>query len=299
MASQEGISHDQTVDPGIDSRLATSNILDTLRRLPECSDFLKLVNRADLAYLLRYPELQTLFAPVNGSIPEGLRTDAIEKLVMGQMLRRAVESYDLKLLPAVETNAGERVAVQQSNDSITLGGAHILRANIPCTNGVIHVVDSLLQSEKGEISMPSPASPGTNQFRCNACGRYFNTASELRQHETECRAAKVATAEGTRELRAQDSEPHQPNDAESKEARFQHGTRPAQEASRTDARASSEEGPGQEEIAARAYQCWHERGCPHGSPEVDWHRAVEELRSQTARGSQPGPQARVASAGRG
>jgi hypothetical protein len=35
----------------------------------------------------------------------------------------------------------------------------------------------------------------------------------------------------------------------------------------------------QEEIAARAHELWCERGCPEGSPEEDWHRAVEELKS--------------------
>jgi Protein of unknown function (DUF2934) len=36
------------------------------------------------------------------------------------------------------------------------------------------------------------------------------------------------------------------------------------------------------EIAAHAYRCWHERGCPEGSPEEDWHRAERELREQRA-----------------
>jgi tRNA(Ile2) C34 agmatinyltransferase TiaS len=71
--------------------------------------------------------------------------------------------------------------------------------------------------------MPTPASPGTNQFRCNACGRYFNTNEELAAHEPECRLAKQATPEGARELAEQDSVPHQPNDQESKEHPFQHG----------------------------------------------------------------------------
>jgi hypothetical protein len=39
-------------------------------------------------------------------------------------------------------------------------------------------------------------------------------------------------------------------------------------------------GPTDDEIAAHAYKCWHERGCPDGSPEVDWYRAQEELRVQ-------------------
>lgn len=72
--------------------------------------------------------------------------------------------------------------------------------------------------------MPSPAEPGMNQYRCNSCGRYFNTQEQLSQQEPECRTAKMATAEGKRELEAQDREPHKPNDAESKEHPFQHGT---------------------------------------------------------------------------
>lgn len=43
--------------------------------------------------------------------------------------------------------------------------------------------------------------------------------------------------------------------------------------------------PAEHEIAARAYQCWHERGCPEGSPEVDWNRACDELRSRRRRSS--------------
>jgi len=35
-----------------------------------------------------------------------------------------------------------------------------------------------------------------------------------------------------------------------------------------------------EQISQRALQCWNERGCPLGSPEVDWQRAVEQLREE-------------------
>ncbi len=40
------------------------------------------------------------------------------------------------------------------------------------------------------------AGPGTNRFRCPACGRYFNTAEELSAHQGECQLAKAATASG-------------------------------------------------------------------------------------------------------
>jgi hypothetical protein len=54
-------------------------------------------------------------------------------------------------------------------------------------------------------------------------------------------------------------------------------------------------GPTNDEIQARAYQCWHARGCPDGSPEEDWCRAEEELRLERTR-AQTTRTARAASA---
>jgi hypothetical protein len=39
--------------------------------------------------------------------------------------------------------------------------------------------------------------------------------------------------------------------------------------------------PSEQDIAAHAYRLWQGRGCPEGSPETDWFRAVEEMRSGT------------------
>jgi hypothetical protein len=36
------------------------------------------------------------------------------------------------------------------------------------------------------------------------------------------------------------------------------------------------------DIAAEAYRCWHERGCPEGSPEVDWQLAQQRLKVKKA-----------------
>jgi hypothetical protein len=76
-----------------------------------------------------------------------------------------------------------------------------------------------------DVFMPTPASPDTNNFRCNACGRYLNSEAELREHEIECRRAKMATAKGAGDLKEQDRTPHLKNDQESTAEPFQHGTR--------------------------------------------------------------------------
>lgn len=40
--------------------------------------------------------------------------------------------------------------------------------------------------------------------------------------------------------------------------------------------------PNSEEIAALAHSYWLERGCPEGSPEIDWFRAEEEVNTRCA-----------------
>jgi hypothetical protein len=62
--------------------------------------------------------------------------------------------------------------------------------------------------------MPSPAPDWTNQFRCNACGRYFNTEEQLRTHEPECRLAKQATPAGAESLEEEDARSHARNDSD-------------------------------------------------------------------------------------
>jgi len=44
--------------------------------------------------------------------------------------------------------------------------------------------------------MPTPANPEDNQFRCEACGRHFNSMGELKLHQTDCLAAKAAGKTG-------------------------------------------------------------------------------------------------------
>jgi hypothetical protein len=46
--------------------------------------------------------------------------------------------------------------------------------------------------------MPTEAKQDWNQFRCDACGRKFDTSEQLKTHRVECAAAK-ATGSGSRQ----------------------------------------------------------------------------------------------------
>jgi len=57
------------------------------------------------------------------------------------------------------------------------------------------------------------------------------------------------------------------------------------------------EAPSPDSIAALAYEFWHARGCPEGSPEVDWFRAEQELRGRYQGEGESGPASTPESSG--
>jgi hypothetical protein len=63
----------------------------------------------------------------------------------------------------------------------------------------------------GAFGNAEPSPSGTGQFRCSACGRFFEKEGDMREHEQECRSAKKATDLGTAELEREDRADHPRN----------------------------------------------------------------------------------------
>ena len=142
MASQEGISQDQTAAPGVEEKLKTATIAETLARIEECSTLLRLVRDADLEYMLRRSGLHTLLASNNESLSNVKLRDAeeVEAFLNHYLLPGGIESFDLRRVKNVKSVAGDTLQVRPEQGSFRIGAALIVRSDIPCTNGVIHVV---------------------------------------------------------------------------------------------------------------------------------------------------------------
>ena len=144
MASQEGISHDQTVDPGIDERLETRSIGATLGRIEQCSRLLELVKGADLEYLLDRSGLRTLFAPNNQALEASSPSD-VEQFLNDHLVRGGFETFDLRRTKQVKAESGRTIPVETRDGRTLVGGATIVRSDVPCTNGVVQVIDRVFE----------------------------------------------------------------------------------------------------------------------------------------------------------
>jgi transforming growth factor-beta-induced protein len=99
----------------------------------------------------------TLFAPTDeafAKLPAG-GIQQLEKPENAAKLMRLLEGHlvkgehnvpDLRQRQGIEAVSGAQYSIVTSGASITLGGAHILGHGIACTNGVIHVLDTVLQT---------------------------------------------------------------------------------------------------------------------------------------------------------
>jgi hypothetical protein len=147
VSDNEGISQNQTVSPDVDQRLQTKLMGETIDGLQNCKAFAEWVRSNDLQHALRRGGLRTLFVPSD----QGFRAPGSgdpEEFLNLHLLTGGFESFDLSRCERVKTVGGQALPV--SDGGMRIGGARIVRANVPCTNGVIHILD-------GEPE-PAPAS---------------------------------------------------------------------------------------------------------------------------------------------
>ena len=145
MAAQDGTNKDQTVDSGIDERLQTHALVETLAGLKECSLFYEMIDRAGLHGALGHSGLYTLLAPNNAALGKNAPEDP-RQFLERHLLSGAMRSDDLHGLRTVKTVAGDMLPIHVQGARVQVGNAAVQRADIPCTNGVIHVVDASLIS---------------------------------------------------------------------------------------------------------------------------------------------------------
>jgi uncharacterized surface protein with fasciclin (FAS1) repeats len=94
----------------------------------------------------------TLFAPSDAAfakLPEAelaallANKEKLRALLGGHVVDGVVMAKDVKT-GKVKTHTGAEVNVEAKGGKVAFGGAHVLSANHECTNGVIHVIDTVV-----------------------------------------------------------------------------------------------------------------------------------------------------------
>jgi uncharacterized surface protein with fasciclin (FAS1) repeats len=125
-------------------------------RTPQLSTLNKLIGDAGLAATLSGPGPFTVFAPsdeafkaVPAATLAALASDKeqLKAVLTYHVLAGKVTAADVKAGPA-KTVQGANVTLAKSGTFVTVEDAVVTNADVPATNGVVHVIDRVLMPPK-------------------------------------------------------------------------------------------------------------------------------------------------------
>lgn len=134
-----------------------SNIVETAADAGTFGTLLAAAQAAGLADALATSENITVFAPTDeafAALPAGTvesllleeNRDQLVAILTYHVLPRELRSTDLpgRSIPVRTLNTADMLRVTKSHGSVTVDGANVVAADISASNGVIHVIDSVL-----------------------------------------------------------------------------------------------------------------------------------------------------------
>jgi uncharacterized surface protein with fasciclin (FAS1) repeats len=137
---------------------AKTDIVDTAAGAGSFNTLLTAVKAADLESTLRGTGPFTVFAPTDeafaklpaGTVESLLKPENKEKLkaiLTYHVVSGNVGSAQAVKLTSAKTVSGKELKLDASSGSLRVGKANVVKADIPATNGVIHVIDTVLLPE--------------------------------------------------------------------------------------------------------------------------------------------------------
>ena len=129
------------------------DIVDTAVAAGSFKTLAKLLTDAELIDVMKRPGPYTVFAPTDeafAKVPkdvlDGLAKDKakLQEVLKYHVLTSKWTTDDIKLVKQTGTVQGKPVQFGTSGSAMTVNGAKIVKPNVDCSNGMVHVIDAVL-----------------------------------------------------------------------------------------------------------------------------------------------------------
>ena len=131
----------------------TKDIVDTAVAAGSFKTLAKLLTDAELIDVMKRPGPYTVFAPTDEAFAK-VPKDVLDSLAKDKAKLQEVLKYhvltskwttdDIKLVKQTGTVQGKPVTFGASGATMTVNGAKIVKPNVDCSNGMVHVIDTVL-----------------------------------------------------------------------------------------------------------------------------------------------------------
>jgi uncharacterized surface protein with fasciclin (FAS1) repeats len=138
---------------------AGKNIVETAVAAGQFSTLVKAVKAADLAETLQGEGPFTVFAPTDEAFAK-VPKEQLDALLKDKKALAAVLTYhvvpgkvtaaDVVKIDSAKTVEGHKLNIKTKQGTVMINNAKVIKADIMCSNGVIHVIDAVLLPPKSE-----------------------------------------------------------------------------------------------------------------------------------------------------
>jgi uncharacterized surface protein with fasciclin (FAS1) repeats len=139
------------------ARAAEKDIVDTAIAAGNFKTLVKLVQEAGLVDALRGEGPFTVFAPTDeafAKLPKATvdallkDKEALRQVLLYHVVSGKVTSDQVVNLKSAKTLQGSNIRINASKGKVKINQANVVKADIHCTNGVIHVIDRVILPPK-------------------------------------------------------------------------------------------------------------------------------------------------------
>lgn len=154
------------------AQAAEKDIVDTAVSAGQFKTLVKAVQAADLAATLKGPGPFTVFAPTDEAFA-ALPQEKLEALLKDKKALTSVLTYhvvpgkvmaaDVVKLESAKTAQGQVLAINAKDGKVRVNEANVIKTDILCANGVIHVIDAVLMPPAAAATALKPIQGALNK----------------------------------------------------------------------------------------------------------------------------------------
>ena len=134
---------------------ANKDIVDTAVAAGSFKTLAKALQAADLVDTLKGKGPFTVFAPTDeafAKLPAGTLEDLLKpankaklrRILTYHVVPGRVTAADVVKLKSAKAVSGDTIAIKANDGGVTVDAAHVVKTDIDASNGVIHVIDSVI-----------------------------------------------------------------------------------------------------------------------------------------------------------
>lgn len=135
--------------------MARKDIVDTAVAAGSFKTLAAALQAADLVGTLKGKGPFTVFAPTDAAfakLPAGTvenllkpeNKEQLRSILMYHVVSGSVRAQQVMKMKSATTANGQTVTIATGKDGVTVNGAHVVKADVAASNGVIHVIDTVL-----------------------------------------------------------------------------------------------------------------------------------------------------------